>query len=192
MRTARTAGQFFLVPKLRLGTHFLGETLCRWRDAGRGWTRSRGNRVAGTGAFPNGVWERGENEGRKGRRSLRGILQDAVSWSRPVGRRGARASSPLEPASGRRPARLLLSTERRFLLPPSTAAKIQSTAARMAALPASQTDRSGKDPAKRARAAAGAPGRCPPRRAAPARRARGRRVLRPRSTRRGCLRRPTK
>ena len=46
------------------GNALAGETLFRWRDAGGGYARSLGNGVAQTSAFPNRVWERG-NEGGK-------------------------------------------------------------------------------------------------------------------------------
>jgi hypothetical protein len=41
------------------GNAIAGETLFRWRAAGRVRTRPLGNRVAQTSPFPNRVWERG-------------------------------------------------------------------------------------------------------------------------------------
>ena len=79
-RDLRRPGTFSPRSQTPFGNAIAGETLFRWWDAGRGWTRSPGNGVAGTRACPNGVWAReGKRGGKLAGVSLPGVL--ARSWS---------------------------------------------------------------------------------------------------------------
>ena len=86
------------------GNAIAGEPLFRWRDAGRGPTRTPGNGVAGTRAFPNGVWKRGCNFSRRWVSGRVGV-PPAVLGVPPDTRRtslGVASSSVLRQGSARR------------------------------------------------------------------------------------------